>query len=287
MHLARCAWPAAMVGCFAQPERGSRIAMKRLPTILLLACCLSIPALAESPAEKPALALVADAWCPVSCADDGRHPGYAVEITREIFSAAGFEPSYRTVPWARAVADTRDDRFQILIGVAPDESREALLYPEEPVALNINVFFVRADNSWRYGGLQTLDNMVVGVANDYIFGEPFDSYNRQYARDTSRIHVLVSEDPVTQGLALLRMKRIDSYLDDEVVVRWSSGNGKLPADLRAAGEISRFPLYIAFPRKNPQAAHWAQIYDKGIRRLRANGRLKAILERYGVEDWKR
>ncbi len=257
-----------------------------LPFLLLLACFPNA-GLAESPAQKPALAMVADVWCPVSCADNDAQVGYAVEITRDIFTHAGYRLTYQTEPWARAVVDTRDHRFQMLIGAAADESPDALLYPHEPAALNINVFFVRADNPWRYRDIKSLEQVLIGVANDYIFGEPFDSYLNTYRKDAARVHTLTSAKPVVQGLALLRAKRIDSYLDDDIVVRWTSGRGKLPADLRAAGELSRFPLYVGFSRKNPQAAHWAALYDQGIRRMRANGQLKAILNRYGVEDWKR
>lgn len=259
----------------------------RAPGLLAAALLALLVAPGTRAAEQPTLSLVADAWCPVSCATTDKLPGYAVEITRDIYTAAGYRVRYVTAPWARAVVDTREGRHQVLIGVADSESPEELLFAREPVAINVNAFFVRKADTWQYRGVASLAKVVVGVANDYVFGEPFDSYNAKHRANARRIHVLVAEDPVTQGIALLRMKRIDTYLDDRTVVRWTTGAGRLPADLREAGELSRFPLYVGFPRKDPRAAQWAKSFDDGIRQMRASGALKRLLARYGVNDWKK
>lgn len=259
----------------------------RAPGLVAAALVALLAAAPASAAGPQTLSLVADTWCPVSCATTDKLPGYAVEITREIYTAAGYRVQYLTEPWARAVVDVREGRHQVLIGVSSDESPDELLFPREPVAINVNAFFVRKADPWQYRGIESLAKAIVGVANDYVFGEPFDSYSATHRANARRIHVLVAEDPVTQGIALLRMKRIDSYLDDRTVVRWTTGAGRLPADLREAGELSRFPLYVAFPRKDARAAQWAKTFDDGIRQMRASGALKRLLARYGVSDWKK
>lgn len=266
------------------PHRIEDGIMRNLSTAVL---ALLLITAAHAASEHPTLTLVADTWCPVTCATTDALPGYATEITRDIFAAAGYRVSYSTAPWARAVLDTRNGRYQALIGVANSESPADLLYPQEPVADNINVFFVRANNRWQYRDIASLDGVIVGIANDYLFGEPFDSYVLKHKADADRLHTLVTDAPVEQGATLLRIKRIDSYLDDRTVVRWTLGKGKLPADLREAGELSRFPLYVGFSRKDPRAAQWAKTFDEGIRKMRANGTLRKILARYGVSDWKK
>jgi polar amino acid transport system substrate-binding protein len=45
------------------------------------------------------------------------------------------------------------------------------------------------------------------------------------------------------------------------------------------------PLYIAFSPSDPRSPAYAALLSEGVVRLRASGRLAAILARYGLADW--
>lgn len=231
------------------------------------------------------LNIVADDWCPVSCeADAGKPAGYAVEIARAVFTAAGYEVNYSVQPWARAVGETRKGSAQMIVGILVDNAPD-FIYPQETIGTNTNVFFTRADSNWQYQGIASLDDVVVGVANEYVFGEPFDSWVNDNRSNGQRLQIIHSDDPVMQAFSLLEAGRIGAYLDDRMVVRWTARQANLPLELREAGAVSSIPLYVAFSPADARSAELAKVFDDGIRALRANGKLAAILAEYRVKDW--
>jgi polar amino acid transport system substrate-binding protein len=241
----------------------------------------------EAPGSKGArlLRIVADDWCPVSCeGSDGAPAGYAVDLARAVFSAAGYDVQYSVQPWARALAETRKGSAQVIVGTLVSNAPD-FIYPQETIGTNTNVFFTRADNSWQYQGMASLDSIVVGVANEYVFGEPFDSYVLDQRDNGERLQVIHSDDPVMQAFSLLDAGRIGTYLDDRMVVRWTARQANVPLELREAGTVSSIPLYVAFSPADARSRELAQIFDAGVRRLRASGKLAEILAAYRINDW--
>ncbi|MBF0379047.1 MAG: hypothetical protein HQK72_16440, partial [Desulfamplus sp.] len=45
-------------------------------------------------------------------------------------------------------------------------------------------------------------------------------------------------------------------------------------------------IFIAFSPNNPKSKDYATLITEGIKEMRANGKLKEILNSYGLEDWK-
>lgn len=240
--------------------------------------------MADDPATGKTVVLAADKWCPVNCASNAELPGYAVELAREAFALAGWQFEYRVMPWERAIDAARAGRIDGVIGAIPANTPD-FLFPDESIGHNVNVFFRRADSAWRYRGIRSLEKVVVGVANEYRFGEPFDGYVERYKDDPAKVYVIFSPDPVQQGLDLLAAGRIDTYVDDRMVVDWALRQAKVENSVREANQLSDEPLYIAFSPAREDARATAQAFAQGVRELRASGRLAAILRRYGVSDW--
>lgn len=240
-----------------------------------------------SPAAQGArhVLLLSDDWCPVSCAGGAGQPeGYGVDIARAVFSAAGYTVSYRVAPWPRAAADVRRGAAQAVVGTLHDMTPD-FVFPRETIGTNINVFFTLAGNGWQYDGVASLDRVVLGVANEYTFGEPLDSYIAGHRENGRRLQVLFTDDPVMQGLAMLQAGRIGAYLDDRMVVRWTARQHGTDIALREAGVVSSLPLYVAFSPADPRAAELARIFDAGVAALRADGRLAELLANYRLTDW--
>lgn len=53
-----------------------------------------------------------------------------------------------------------------------------------------------------------------------------------------------------------------------------------------AGSVGPTENFIAFSPVNPKSREYAAILDRGMAEMRASGRLRQILQRYGVKDWK-
>jgi len=82
--------------------------------------------------------------------------------------------------------------------------------------------------------------------------------------------------------------RIDVTSDDMLQLQYEVNKiglgGKI--DVIPANVGDPVPNYIAFGPTNPRAHELARLWDEGVRRLRKNGELKRILDRYGIKDWK-
>ena len=248
--------------------------------LLVLAACGTVSA--ATPVRT--IVLVADVWCPVSCRSAAEQPGYAVEAARAAFALSGWQVEYRVVPWQRAIDAVRAGRIDGIIGTIVANTPD-FVFPKESIGDNVNVFFAPVGTAWRYRGLHTLDDVVVGVANEYKFDDPFDNYVVRHARDPRRLAIIYSQDPVRQGLDMLAAGRIGAYLDDRMVVNWAMRQQAPAVQLREVGELNRTTLFIAFSPSRQDAKETAAVFDEGMRTLRADGRLAAILARYGIRDW--
>ncbi len=67
----------------------------------------SLIGLMSAPARAETLLIVADPWCPYNCAPDSTKPGMIVEIVKKAFERHGISVTYETLPWTRAVEETR------------------------------------------------------------------------------------------------------------------------------------------------------------------------------------
>lgn len=246
---------------------------------------VKIPATRAQAAEKR-VRLVADEWCPVSCDEsEGEPAGYAVDIARNAFAAAGYQTVYSVQPWARAVSETRKGGADGIVGTLVDNTPD-FVFPQETIGNNVNVFFTLASNTWKYKGIASLDGIVVGAANEYVFGNPLvDDYLRNYAADPHRVQLLFTQDPVMQGIGLLKAERIGTYLDDRMVMNWNLKQHKMDIALREAGDVSNIPLFIAFSPANPRSRELAAVFDNGVNELRRSGQLSVLLANYGMKDW--
>src|SRR5688572_12634344 len=88
--------------------------------------------LAGASARADTVALRADEWCPYNCAPESDRPGYAVEIAREVFAAAGRTLDYDILTCTRSVEDARTGRYAGVIGALVEDA-SGFVFPAEPV----------------------------------------------------------------------------------------------------------------------------------------------------------
>lgn len=236
-----------------------------------------------APARADVIWLRADEWCPYNCA--GERKGYGVEVAEEVFTAAGHQIQYLLSPWSRALEDCLRGRIDAVIGAAPVDSPD-LVFGAEPIGVWDSTFAVRRGQSWRYQGLQSLEAVKFSAIIGYIYMEPVGGYIEAHKKDRNRIIMVGGTSPLDQGLKMVAAGRIDATLDSQAVLQYKFKQLGLADQLQLAGGTETGPIYIAFSPQNPKARQYAALLDQGIRTLRQSGRLKQILDSYGVRDWK-
>lgn len=242
-------------------------------------------ALAVNTAQADVITLRADEWCPYNCADTGDRPGYGIEITKEIFAKAGHTIEYKTMAWIRALDECRKGTAVAVIGTSHDESPD-FVFPQEHVGVSDNTLVVKKGNPWRYDGVATLERVKLGVIQGYTYGGDIGGYIKAKEKDKARVDLIGGDNGLDQNLKKLIAGRIEATLDSSPVLGYKLAQMGLADKVDLVGTADPDQIYVAFSPQAAKAKEYAEIFDKGLAEMRASGRLKEILARYSVPDWK-
>lgn len=229
--------------------------------------------------------LRADDWCPYNCEPTGEKQGFMVDIANEIFAKAGHSIDYQLRPWTRAVREAQDGKIHGIIGAVPNEVPD-FIFPEQELAESTMVFWVNAENPWRYTALDSLKGIRIAVIDQYSYGETLDAYIKAH-REEKGVIVSYGADAFDNNLKLLQRGVVDAIAADRDVMSYYLYNRGEQHQFVDAGEINAAPIYIAFSPVHPESKTYADLLSQGMIALRASGELDPILERYGIHDWKK
>ncbi len=229
------------------------------------------------------ITLVADDWCPINCEPSSDSPGYVVELAIKIFSDAGHQVKYQYLSWNRALAQVRAGKFNGAIAATPEELPEGI-FPIEELGYYGNYFIQNKGSEWHYTSVDSLAEVDLAVIQGYNYGENLNEYIKA---NPTKITDMGGNDVVRRNLGMLMKGRVDVYLEDRNIAFYTAKNMGILDEIEVAGtEGTPIALYIGFSPAIKQSKQYAQILSEGMRRLRKNGQLKKILDKYSVLDWK-
>lgn len=250
-----------------------------------LAVLLAGTALAAPAARADVITLRADEWCPYNCAEDSDKPGYGVEVAKEVFSKAGHTLEYKTMAWARALEECRKGTISAVIGAAKKDAPD-LVFPNEVMAVADNSFIVKKGNAWKYAGPASLEKIKLGAIQGYSYDGEVGDYVTANAKNAARVDMVGGDNALEMNLKKLVAGRVDATVDARPVLAYKLMKLNLLDKVDFVGSVDPSQTFVAFAPGNPKSKEYAAILDKGIAEMRASGRLKQILDRYGVADWK-
>jgi polar amino acid transport system substrate-binding protein len=207
-----------------------------------------------------------------------------VELTKLIFEKYGHTIDFQIVNWARAVRETRKNKVTALIGCSHADGPD-FVYPAKPIGIMKNHYYVRQDSAWVYRDINSLEGKRIGIINGYSYG---DSVDRLIKAKHKAFVVISGERPLDQMVKMMEAKRLDAFVENPVVLRYSLAQMKKPLDAYKAVSMNLADdpyLYVSFAPTNPKSSTYAQMIAKGISELRQTGELKKILDKYGISDW--
>ena len=249
--------------------------MKNMLVLFLLTIFVIPSAYAE------VITIRADEWCPYNCEPGSDNPGFMIEIAQYAFEKAGHQVDYKTLPWARAIIDSRSGTYNAIVGAFVGDAPD-FIFPENELAINTNAFFIRKGDPWRFTGLESLKTIRLGVIRDYSYGDDMDAYVEQN-QNTKWVQVASGEDALVQNMRKLSGKRIDVLVEDSAVFYHELKQTKQESALfEEAGDLGREKVYIAFSPNHPRSEEYARILSDGVAELRASGKLQEILSKYGI-----
>ena len=253
---------------------------------LALSCAIAASMMAfASAAQADTISLRGDAWCPYNCDPKDKNPGYMIEIAKEVFEKAGHTVDYQTLTWARTLEQVKAGEFTAAVGAAVEDAPE-LVFGKLPLGNSSNTFAVRADDTFAYKDLTSLDTKALGVINGYAYTQEINDYIEKNKANPKKIQAASGDDARATNFNKLVAKRIDMIVDDGNVL----SNYILSAKLEGKAKVIDSPLpsskvYLAFSPANPKSKEYVELLDKGVEEMRKSGKLATILAKYGVKDW--
>lgn len=237
-----------------------------------LATLLATFALLHGSARAEALVFAVNQWCPYICDLSSARPGMLIEIVREIFTDQGIDISFVNTPLSRGVELARGGKVQGIVGIIPAVAPD-LLFPAEALIDTQFCFFTKPDSTWRFMGFdQQYEALSLGLA----YGKAIDP---RLGHAFPRVARISGDAVIGRMLAMLQLQRLDSVLEDQRSVLYAIETKKLPP-FRNAGCVEKKSEYVAFYPANPRAADYAQMFSKGMAKLRESGRLARIIATY-------
>lgn len=251
---------------------------------IALAAFLVVGLISQS-AMADVITLRGDAWCPYNCEPGSAKPGYVIEIAKEVFGKAGHTVDYKTLNWARTLDNVRNGEFVGAIGASKDDGKE-LLFPKLPIGKSGNTFAVRADDTFEYKDVASLDGKVLAIIDGYGYTDTINDYIAKNKSDSKKITTTPGDGALANNLNKLMAKRADLVIEDGNVLNSEIADMKLDGKVRVLKDpLPASDIYIAFSPKNPKSKEYMEVFDKGVAELRSSGKLAEILAKYNVKDW--
>lgn len=226
------------------------------------------------------ITLVADEWCPYSCANEHYREGIGVDIARMIFEKAGYDVTYKTTTWLDAINRVEQGDADVLIGVIKTEVPE-MLFPGYHFSYSNTCFISRPEVASNYSTLMSIEKGPIGIIEGYDYEQPLDDYLKKAPKDK-----VVKYQEVDDLFAALMRKEIDVFIEDDKVATYYSGknNHILGKDYSIASCHLKGGVYFAVaPNNSDKTFTLLSLLDKGLYQALRDGTLNRIHKKYGFD----
>ena len=255
-------------------------------TFGLLNCFLAFPKIVS--AEERIFVTGSD-WCPYICTRPdnpqalSENPGYLIELLK--LSLDIDEVRYESPSWKRAILGARSGEYDAIIGIYASEAPD-LIYSKNAVGISRMCFYVKQNNPWTYQGVESLNEITLGVINGYNYDEGVVDVYIKENKKNGRVESIPGNIGLTQNLRKLLLDRVSAIIDDQQVVEYTNNLQQAPLSLKNAGCLEGIDAHIGFSPANPRSKEYAKKLAQTVEKARQTGKLKALLEKYGISDWK-
>ncbi|MBF0452655.1 MAG: transporter substrate-binding domain-containing protein [Candidatus Magnetomorum sp.] len=252
--------------------------MKKLSFALIFLTILLV-----SSAVADTITIRADIWCPYNCEPGSDNPGYMIEIAQKTLGKQNHTIDYQSMPWARALKQTREGIFVAVVGAYIEDAPDFLF--ADYLGTSTMIFYGRKDSTWKFDGVDSLKTVNLGVVRNYAYTPELDKYIAENSKQKA-VQLASGEDALEVNIKKLIRSRIDVFVANEMVFGYHIKQaGRSVDDFKHCGVLSTDKVHMAFSPKNPNSKAYVETVNNGLKMLRTSGELKKILDKYNVQDW--
>lgn len=252
-----------------------------LPTVLISLGLLLLDCLAPHHAQADSVTIVADLWCPYNCEPTSDKPGLLIEIARYGLDKGGHTLEYKILPWARAIEEARLGKYEGIVGAYREDAPD-FVFPTDSQIRSIDEAYIKANDTWAFTDMKSLEEISIGVIRDYSYGQEVDAYVKKHLDNPSKIQVASGDDALQINVKKLLAGRIRAVIEDRAVMTYYLNQTNKTKEIIPAGILGGQPIFVAFSPKTPKSKEYAALYSQGVTELRNTGKLKEIMKKYSL-----
>jgi len=209
-----------------------------------------------------------------------KEQGWLWQVVKSAYKTQSIGVDLVYVPWSRAVYLVKQGNKDGLLAAFHTKEREQWALYSDPITQSRTVLFKRKSSNIRYRSLPELKNYTIAVGRGYAVSNEFD--NADYLK---KIFVRSS----FQGLQMLYLGRVDLVAGNDLVDQYHINktlsrskkfknieNELVFIEPALATQI----MYIAFSKKVKDYKIKTDIFNRGLKEIRRNGRYNEIIEKF-------
>lgn len=198
--------------------------------------------------------------------------GYSWDIAREAFHAVGWTVRLRITPWARGMYELKQEKTEILFPTGKNPERLEYMQYSEGSVVDVNfLVYTQAGADIDYDGLASLRDRTVAVVRGFNYGADFNQ-----ADHFEKTPV----DSIKQGFELLRSGRVDGFAGYDIVWDYRLRQWGWSGDFEKLEPFDQTREFLAGLQTRGPAGGAIEAFDRGLQKIRANGTLDDIREKW-------
>ncbi len=242
-------------------------------TFLALIITLSFGS--QSALAREVIRITSGEWPPFM-SQKYKHYGAGSHLVTEAFAQEGIAVQYGFYPWKRSMKEAQEGNWDATLLWSKNEEREAFFYYSDSVMTLRTVFFHRKDMPFDWQDWSDLKGYKLGVTRGYYYGDGLKKAIEQKIMEVD----IANSDVI--NLHKLLAGRIQLFVvEPEVGYELLAEN--FPDSSRDLLTNHSRPLreghwYLLISKKSPKASYWLEKFNKGLKKIIANGTHDQIME---------
>jgi len=204
------------------------------------------------------LKIASDEWCPYDCiaSQNQGKVGYLGDLLVETLKSRGHTVEFVEVSYSRGLELVREGKLDATMACFREETGLDSLKEAKMIGI--------------IAGYDYVDKTVM----DYINQKP------------KNVLAITGEKPLERLLNMLVNGRISTVIEDKSVLGYKINQMGKSDLIKPSGTTDAvIDVYSSFSPKNPKSKEYAKILSEETLKMRNDGRLQKLLEKYGIKDW--
>jgi polar amino acid transport system substrate-binding protein len=232
------------------------------------------------------LRIATDEWCPYDCLpgqNDGK-VGYLGDLLVETMEARGHKVEFVEVSYTRGLELVREGKLDGTMACFREEAPD-FIFPDFALGKSNSTFFSLKNSTWEYTGTNSLkEAKMIGIIDGYDYVDP--TVMNYINKNPNNVLAIKGEKPLERLLEMLLNGRITTIIEDKSVLEYKINQMGKSDLIKVAGVTDVvIDVFASFSPKKEKSKEYAKILSEETIKMREDGRLKVLLDKYGIKDW--